>query len=413
MKRRAKDSEGKRIPGLCYLLPVFLLLGWPVAGAQVFSRVEVVIRTDADVETGAERMSEYLPLLAGKRVALVTNHTSLIGKTHLVDTLRSLSVNVVKVFAPEHGFRGQADAGEKVSSSVDKRTGASLVSLYGSHKKPTPEQLKEVDIVVFDIQDVGVRFYTYISTMSYVMEACAEQQIPFVVLDRPNPNGHYTDGPVLEPAFASFLGLHPVPLVHGMTVGEYAQMVNGEGWLKDKLICRLTVIPCTGWKHREYYQITVPPSPNLTTMNAIYLYPSLGLFEGTTASVGRGTARPFEKVGYPGFKEGKYTFTPQSGPGSKKPLYEGQECRGFDLEGFGENFVRDSKMLYLFWLLNLYNGSDNTSAFFTSGFDKHAGTDQLRKQIIAGKTEEEIRQSWQPALKSYREMRKKYLIYEE
>lgn len=380
---------------------------------QIFSRVEVINRTDQDVELGAEQLSTYLPKLEGKRVAIVANHTSLINKRHLVDTLRSRKVNIVKVFAPEHGFRGAGDAGEKIASGKDEKTGLPVVSLYGDNKKPTAAQLTGVDIVVYDIQDVGARFYTYISTLSYVMEACAEQKIPVLVLDRPNPNGHYIDGPVLDPKFSSFVGMHPVPIVHGMTVGEYAQMVNGEGWLKGKIKCDLTVIPCKGWAHKEYYEITVPPSPNLKNMNAIYLYPSLCLFEGTLVSVGRGTPNPFEMIGFPGGKEGKHRFTPKSGPGSKQPMYENQECRGFDLQGFGENFVRDSKMIYLFWIMNLYKTAPDQSKFFNNFFDKLAGTDALRLQIIAGKSEEEIRASWQPGLKKFAEMRKKYLLYAE
>jgi uncharacterized protein YbbC (DUF1343 family) len=392
---------------------ILSIIHFSFAGCQIFSRVEVINRTDADVDLGAEQMSMYLPMLTGKRVAIVANHTSLVNKKHLVDTLRSRSVNVVKVFAPEHGFRGAGDAGEKIASGKDEKTGLPVVSLYGDNKKPTAAQLAGIDIVVFDIQDVGARFYTYISTLSYVMEACAEQKIPVLVLDRPNPNGHYIDGPILESAFSSFVGLHPVPIVHGMTVGEYATMVNGEGWLKNKIQCDLKVISCKGWAHKEYYEVTVPPSPNLKTMNAIYLYPSLCLFEGTIVSMGRGTPSPFELIGFPGSKEGKFTFTPKSGPGSKHPLYENQECRGFDLQGFGDNFVRDSKMIYLYWVINLYKTAPDQSKFFNNFFDKLAGTDKLRKQIIEGKTEEEIRASWQPGLRKYAEMRKKYLLYAE
>ena len=380
---------------------------------QIFSRVEVIIKTDSDVELGAERMNEYMPILKGKRVALVANHTSLIGNTHLVDTLRSLKVNIVKVFAPEHGFRGAADAGEKVKSTKDAKTGLPLISLYGDNKKPKPEQLADVDVVIFDIQDVGARFYTYISTLSLVMEACAEKDIQLIVLDRPNPNGHYTDGPVLDSAFSSFVGMHPVPVVHGMSVGEYAKMVNGEGWLKGKLKCKLQVISCKGWQHNQYYQLTVPPSPNLQTMNAIYLYPSLCFFEGTIVSIGRGTPKPFEMIGFPECTQGNFSFTPKSGPGSKSPPYENKECKGFDLSGFGENFLRDTKSIYLFWLQNLYESSGKNPKYFNDFFDKLAGTDKLRKQILEGKTEVEIRKSWEPGLNTYRQIRKKYLLYPE
>jgi len=370
-----------------------------------------VTKTDADVELGAERTTEYIALLKGKKVGVVANHTSLIGNTHVVDTLRSMKINVVKVFAPEHGFRGSADAGEKVNSTVDEKTGLPLVSLYGKNKKPSAEMLANIDVIVFDIQDVGARFYTYISTMTYVMEACAELGIPVVIFDRPNPNGHYVDGPILEPAYSSFVGLHPVPVVHGMTVGEYAQMVNGEGWLKGGIKCKLSIIACKGWSRKEYYQLTVPPSPNLQTMNSIYLYPSLCFFEGTLVSVGRGTSSPFEVIGYPNCPEGNFSFTPKSGPGSKSPQYENKECRGFDLRHFGDNFVRDTGMLYLYWLQSLSSIESKNPAFFTSFFDKLAGTDTLRKQLLAGVSEADIRKSWAPGLSQFRQMRKKYLLY--
>jgi uncharacterized protein YbbC (DUF1343 family) len=392
-------------------IAILLLSSTLLSTSQIVSRVEVVISTDDNVQLGAEQFEKYLSLLKGRKVALVANHTSMVGKSHLVDTLKGKGVQIMKVFAPEHGFRGAADAGEKVASTIDKKTGIPIVSLYGDNKKPSASQMQGVDVVVYDIQDVGARFYTYISTMSYVMEACAEAKIPFIVLDRPNPNGHFIDGPVLEPAFSSFVGMHQVPIAHGMTVGEYAQMVNGEGWLKNKLKCNLTVVPCIGWKHSQYYQISIPPSPNLTNMNAIYLYPTLCLFEGTVVSVGRGTDKPFQLIGYPGFKDGKFEFTPKSGAGSKQPMYENKICKGFDLSGFGENFVRDSKTLYLFWLINMYQTAENKTTFFNSFFDKLAGTDQLKKQIIAGKTEEEIKASWKPGLTKFKEIRKKYLLY--
>jgi uncharacterized protein YbbC (DUF1343 family) len=399
------------VPLIWIVLTVLFTIPIERVSAQIFSRVEVALKTDADVELGAERSSEYLPLLKGKRVGVVANHTSLIGKTHLVDTLRSMKVNVVRVFAPEHGFRGSADAGEKVNSSIDEKTKLPLVSLYGKNKKPSAEQLAGLDVIVFDIQDVGVRFYTYISTMSYVMEACAEAKIPVIVLDRPNPNGHYVDGPILKPEFSSFVGLHPVPVVHGLTVGEYAQMVNGEGWLKGEIKCNLTVVSCKGWQRNEYYQLTVPPSPNLQTMNSIYLYPSLCFFEGTIVSIGRGTPNPFEMIGYPNCPEGTYSFTPKSGPGSKSPMYENIECRGFDLRHFGDNFVRDTGMLYLYWISALSEAEKKNPAFFTSFFDKLAGTDDLRKQLLTGTSEANIRKSWAPGILQFKQMRKKYLIY--
>ncbi len=399
---------------LCLLFTMMLFFTHlSIVSSQIFSKVEVVIKTDKDVELGAEQLDLYLPLLKGKRVALVANHTSLIAEEHLVDVLISKKITITKVFAPEHGFRGSADAGEHVSSGKDEKTGLELISLYGSNKKPSAEQLKGVDVVVFDIQDVGARFYTYISTMSYVMEACGELKIPMIILDRPNPNGHYVDGPVLEPAFSSFVGLHPVPVVHGMTVGEYAQMVNGEGWLKNKVKCNLTVIPCKGWEHKNYYQLTVPPSPNLKTMNAIYLYPSLCFFEGTKVSVGRGTDAPFEIIGYPGCGIGSLVFIPKSGPGSKSPLYEGKECGGFNLRPFGENFVRDTGKLYMYWLQSLVEFEKYDPKFFNSFFDKLAGTDALRKQLLEGKKEDEIRKSWQPGLEKFKLVRARYLLYKD
>jgi uncharacterized protein YbbC (DUF1343 family) len=409
MKKQPEISKNAALVLLLLLIGGFNGFGI----TQIFSKVEVIIRNDSKVEVGAKRLEEYLPLIRGKKIALVANQTSLIGNVHLVDSLRNLKINILRVFAPEHGFRGEADAGEHVASAVDKKTGIPLVSLYGDNKKPTAAQLAGVEVVVFDIQDVGARFYTYISTLSYVMEACAELKIPVIVLDRPNPNGHFIDGPVLEPSFASFVGLHPVPIVHGMTIGEYAQMVNGEGWLKNKVKCKLTIIQCKGWAHNEYYQLPVPPSPNLGNMNAIYLYPSLCLFEGTIVSVGRGTSKPFQVIGYPGLKEGKFAFTPISGPGSKHPPYENKLCNGFDLSAFGENFIRDSKMIYLFWIISTYKSAEDKSKFFTPFFEKLAGTDKLRKQIITGDTEEEIRASWKPGLDAFRAIRKKYLLYHD
>lgn len=368
---------------------------------------------EKDVTLGVAKVKEWLPLVKNKSVALVANHTSLIGRTHLADTMLSLNVRLKKVFAPEHGFRGMADAGEKVLSSTDEKTGLPIISLYGANKKPSKEQLQDVQMVVFDIQDVGARFYTYISTMAYVMDACALLNIEFIVLDRPNPNGHYVDGPVLKPEFKSFVGLHPVPVVHGMTVGEYAKMINEERWLEGGEKCKLTVITCDNYTHDDFFEITVPPSPNLTTMASIYLYPSLCLFEGTVVSVGRGTERPFTMIGMPGFSLGEHTFVPKSGPGSKKPMYENKECRGFDLQFFGDSFIRNSGSLYLFWLKNFYNNAPNKEKFFNNFFDKLAGSDVLRKQIIEGKSEEEIRKSWQSDLNQFKTIRKKYLLYKD
>lgn len=368
--------------------------------------------THAQVKVGAARTSEYLPLLEGQRVALVANQTSRIGDTHLLDTLLAMGVDVRKVFAPEHGFRGNYSAGAHVASDTDLKTGVPLVSLYGSNKKPSREVLQDVDVLVFDIQDVGVRFYTYISTLHYIMEACAAQEKQLILLDRPNPNGHYVDGPVLESEHKSFVGMHPVPIVHGMTVGEYAQMINGEGWLPGSAKCDVTVVPVENWTHQTPYAPPVAPSPNLPTIESIYLYPSLALFEGTDVSIGRGTDKPFEVVGKPGFPEGAYTFTPRPIPGvADHPKHEGQKCSGFDLTGFCRDFLSTSGRLYLYWLQGFYQQSENKEEFFNSFFEKLAGTSELREQIKAGKTIAEIRKSWQPELGAYKQMRKKYLLY--
>ncbi len=368
---------------------------------------------NARIHVGAERTDQYIPLLRGKRIAVVTNQTGMIGPVHLVDSLVSIGMNVVKVFAPEHGFRGEADAGEHVADEQDKRTGLPVISLYGKNKKPSAVQLKDVDVVVFDIQDVGVRFFTYISTVHYVMEAVAEQHKKMIVLDRPNPNGFYVDGPLLDTAFESFVGMDPVPLVYGMTVGEYARMVNGEGWLKGGVKCDLTVIPCTGYDHTMYYELPIKPSPNLPNMAAVYLYPALGLFEGTIVSVGRGTDLPFQCIGYPGCTLGDYAFTPRSVPGAKNPPYLGKPCTGMDLSSFGEFYSRMQPRLNLEWLIGMYNASSDKGKFFNSFFDKLAGGSDLRKAIVAGRSEDEIRAGWQKDLDAFRVMRKPYLLYAE
>lgn len=370
-------------------------------------------RRDPSIVTGAERTALYLPLLKDKRVAVVTNQTGIIGDTHLVDSLLALHVKVVRVFAPEHGFRGTADAGEHVRDEKDKRTGLPVVSLYGNNKKPKPEQLKDVDVLVFDIQDVGVRFYTYISTLHYVMEAAAEAHKPLVVLDRPDPNGFYVDGPVLDTAYASFVGMDPVPLVYGMTMGEYARMLNGEKWLAHGVPCELTVVPCLGYDHGTYYELPIAPSPNLPTMAAVYLYPSLGLFEGTVVSVGRGTDRPFQCIGYPGCSIGSYGFTPRAMPGAKDPPYKDQPCTGIDLQEYGGFFTRLEPQVHLTWLIGSFQAAADKKAFFNSFFDRLAGGPQLRQQVMAGQDEEHIRASWAPALDAFKRTRAKYLLYDD
>ncbi|MCB9265332.1 MAG: DUF1343 domain-containing protein [Lewinellaceae bacterium] len=367
---------------------------------------------------GAARLDQYLPeLLKSEGVVLLVNQTSMVGPVHLVDTLLSLGVKAKKIFAPEHGFRGAADAGEKVRDGKDLQTGLPIISLYGSRKKPTAKDLEGIDVVVFDIQDVGARFYTYISSMHYVMEACAEQGVRFLVLDRPNPNGHYFDGPILQEGNQSFVGMHPVPVVHGMTVGEYARMINGEGWLSGGVQCELTVVPCSGYTHDTPYALPVAPSPNLPNMRSIYLYPSICFFEGTVASEGRGTSHQFQVYGHPDFPEeiGDYSFTPVSMPGARHPKLEGQLCHGFSLVDVPPDSIRTQARLNLGYLIDFYRSFPDKEHFFLENlfFDKLAGGPQLRRQIIEGKTEEEIRESWQEGLEAFREVRGKYLLYEE
>ena len=363
------------------------------------------------ITVGAERTSAYLPLLQGKKVALVVNPTSTIGNVHLLDSLLALRVNVKKVFAPEHGFRGDADAGEHVANGIDTKTGIPIVSLYGKNRKPSAEQMKDIDIVVFDIQDVGARFYTYISTMHYVMEACAAQGKEFLLLDRPNPCD-YVDGPVMQRPFSSFVGLDPIPLLHGCTIGELAQMINGEGWLETgKNSCRLTVITVKGWRHGQPYSLPVKPSPNLPNGQSIALYPSLCLFEATQVSVGRGTPFPFQVIGAPDKRYGNFTFTPQALPGfDKNPLHKDRACHGIDLRN-----VQPPKGFTLKYFLDFYERSGEKTAFFDrpQWFDLLMGNSQVRKDILAGKNEAEIKARWQAELDAYKSMRKAYLLYEE
>ncbi len=360
----------------------------------------------APLKMGAAQLELYLPELQGKRVGLIVNQTSMVGKTHLVDTLLSRGINVATIFAPEHGFRGEADAGAHVKDAKDTKTGLPIISLYGSNRKPTPEQMQQIDVLVFDIQDVGTRFYTYISTMHYAMEAAAENNKPIFILDRPNPNGNYVDGPVLDPALKSFVGMHPIPIVHGLTVGELAKMINGEKWLEGGRQANLTVIPVANYTHQTAYTLPVKPSPNLPNQQAILLYPSLCLFEGTTVSVGRGTDTPFQVIGSPYYTSKAFSFTPQSTPGATNPPHKGETCYGYDLTQ-----PADAQPFTLAFLLEMYQHSTQKDKFFNSFFEKLAGTPLLREQIIAGKTEAEIRASWEPALTNYKQMRKQYLLY--
>lgn len=359
-----------------------------------------------ELKTGAEKMDDYLNLLSGKRVALVVNQTSVINNTHLVDTLFSRGVQITKVMAPEHGFRGEAADGEIIDNSVDSRTGIPIVSIYGKTKKPSPEMLEDVDILIFDIQDVGVRFYTFITTMHYVMEAAAENNKQVIILDRPNPNGMYIDGPVKEDDIQGFVAKHPIPIVHGLTVAELAQMINGEGWLKNGVTCDLTIIKMDDWDHKSSYSLPISPSPNLPTDNSIALYPSLGLFEGSVVSVGRGTDFPFEVIGHPDYTKGNFSFTPQPNGGSKYPPMEGKECRG---QYFGDTQAKHE--LNLQYLLDYHAEIKDDTTFFRSYINLLAGTKKLKEQVEQGLTEAQIKASWQPGLEKYKAMRKQYLLY--
>lgn len=366
-----------------------------------------------EITSGALRTGRYVPLLKSKKVAVVANPSSVIGKTHLVDSLLSLQVQVVKIFSPEHGFRGNAEAGALIEEGKDRKTGLPVISLYGKHKKPTGKDLEGIDVVLFDLQDVGVRFYTYISTLTYVMETCAENNIPLIVLDRPDPNGFYVDGPVLEPGYSSFVGLHPVPVVYGMTIGEYARMVNGEKWLPNGAQCDLTVIGLKGYDHNMIVKLAVKPSPNLPDWEAVYLYPSLAFFEGTVVSVGRGTDYPFQVYGHPGLKTGSFSFTPRSIPGvSRHPKFEGDTCYGYNLTEFARGYKTNPRQLHLKWLIDSYRALSTGYHFFNDYFDKLAGTGLLKKQIEEGMRENDIRASWQNDLEKFKKIRRKYLIYE-
>ena len=478
------QRKGIAIKASIALLVVLLLPSWSCSGrnvqkasipttpeSPVHGQYDSGYRQQAEILTGAEQFALYLPLLQGKRVGVVANHTSVIGQrylskcsnalpcadmaafltsippkktdaasaagkdsasqtrfhaflqplpgtadsslyVHLVDMLLDSGIRLQKVFSPEHGFRGQAEAGAKVNSQIDSKTGLPLVSLYGNHKKPTPEDLQDIDILLFDLQDVGLRFYTYISTLHYVMEACAEAGIPVIVLDRPNPHAAYTDGPVLDTACCrSFVGMHPVPVVYGMTIGEYARMIQGEHWLKNGIDCDLSVIPMEHYSRRTEYAFPVAPSPNLRSMKAIYAYPSLCFFEGTPVSLGRGTWQPFECFGFPGSPVGDYAFTPEPIKGlSENPPCKGQECRGFRIpdsiiEKIPEKICWD-------YLIEMYAVYPEKKKFFTAFFSKLAGTTRLADAVCEGMEEEELRASWQKELEDFEKIRQKYLLYD-
>ena len=380
-----------------WVLSIFLL-GLSTCEAQ---------KTKAWASVGAEQLDELLPILKDKRVGLVVNNTSLVGKTHLADTLVALKVQVKRIFGPEHGFRGDAADGEHVKDEIDSKTGLPVVSLYGKNYKATADQVKDLDILIFDIQDVGARFYTYISTMHYLMETCAENNKQLIILDRPNPNGSYVDGPIMQPGLKSFVGMHPIPITHGMTVGEFAQMINGEGWLAGGKKCNLSVIKMKNWKHEDDYSLPVRPSPNLPNDQAIRLYPSICLFEGTVISLGRGTPMPFQILGNPELKDMTFTFTPVPIKGvSIEPPLKDKLCYGMDLRS-----ITPSRKVDLQFLLLFYQKYPDKEKFFTAYFDKLAGTTQLKQQIKDGLTEEQIRASWKPGLDAFMTKRKNYLLY--
>lgn len=397
--------------------------------SQNSESVTVETKVTNQISTGAENTSEYLNLLKAKKVGIVTNQTGIIRYEHLtttyvqdpkvksqakfitteisiVDFLLGKEINIQKIFAPEHGFRGTADAGEQVIDGKDTKTGLPIISLYGDNKKPKPEQLAGIDVMIFDLQDVGARFYTYISSLHYIMEACAENNIQLIVFDRPNPNGSIVDGPILEKEFTSFVGMHPIPLLHGMTIGEYAQMINGEKWLKNGIQCNLKVIPCLNYKREMTYSLPVKPSPNLPNDQAINLYASLCLFEGTNVSVGRGTEKQFQIYGSPLLPKSDFSFTPVPNFGAKDPVYNGKICYGEDL-----TTIQKVDKLELKWLIKAYSSTSDKSKFFNSFFTKLAGTKKLQEQIETGVSESEIRKSWKKGLLDFKEMRSEYLLY--
>ena len=421
----------RNLQSMRYLLStIFLFLFFSSCAQQQNKKVETPKKEEPKtIKTGADQTSKYLPLLKNKNIAVVANQTSLIYKkthsswlvdpetndkffhktyhtyNHIIDSLINLNINIQKVFAPEHGFRGKADAGEAIADGKDIKTGIPIISLYGKNKKPSQEQLNGIDLVVFDIQDVGARFYTYISTLHYVMEACAEARIPVIVLDRPNPNGHYIDGPVLEPEHKSFVGMHPVPVVYGMTIGEYGQMINGEKWLTNGIQCDLTVIPLENYMHKSLYSLPIKPSPNLPNDTSINLYPSLCFFEGTNISAGRGTDKQFQIYGSPFLKKTSFSFTPQANEGAKYPKYKGEECFGEDLSSY--EYLNS---LNLSWLIKAYKQSPKKD-FFNAFFTKLAGTQKLQQQIEQELSEEEIKTSWKEGLENFKKVRKQYLLY--
>jgi uncharacterized protein YbbC (DUF1343 family) len=403
---------------------MFLRITLLVLAAFLFSaavrKQPIVSSNKKEIQTGAEQTDKYLPYIKGKRIAILGNQTTVIGRKHLVDSLRSLGFTIVKVFGPEHGFRGNASAGVRVQDEVDSATGIPVISLYGAKRKPSKEDLADVDVFIYDVQDVGCRFYTNINTLASIMEACAENNTPLLILDRPNPNGYFVDGPVLDTSLRSGIGRFPIPITHGMTVGEFAQMINGQGWLPNKLHCHIIVIPVANYNHDMSYTLPVKPSPNLNTQQSILLYPSTCLFEGTALNHGRGTYYPFTVLGAPSLK-GKYSFsfTPISIPGmSETPLYMNEVCYGLDLRNYDVSILRKTKRINLQWMKELYKAFPDKEKFFDykqskeiGNIDFRTGDKRLKQQIIDDVPDAEIYQSWEPALSNYKKMRKQYLLY--
>lgn len=399
------------------LLPILFLtmvMSCTTPVDQTKVAASMVEQTATEVIPAAERLALYLPMLKGKRVGLVVNQTSMVEDQHLVDTLKLMGIDIQKIFAPEHGFRGSADAGEHVMDELDSNTGAPVISLYGKKKGPAAEDMDGLDILVFDIQDVGVRFYTYISTLHYVMQASADHNVPLIILDRPNPNAHYVDGPIMEDKYKSFVGMHPVPTVYGMTIGEYGQMINGELWLHEGAQCELTVIPCKNYNHSTYYNLPIKPSPNLPNIQSIFLYPSLCLFEGTHVSVGRGTDMQFQMYGHPNWDDAPSQITIKSKPGAKYPKHENKTIGYQSLQHRTKGSLHQEEgidMSYLVQMYQILKKQDEPFFLDNNFFEKLAGTDQIRKQLEAGKSAEEISASWKSGVEDFKKVRSKYLIY--
>lgn len=393
----------------------FLLLSLSCAGQPSPQKNTAGTAKSASIITGAARMDQYLPLLKGRRAALLVNQTATIDGVNLVDTLLKRGVRIIKIFSPEHGFRGKADAGEKVGNSTDPATGIPIISLYGSHHKPTPQELQDVDVMVYDIQDVGTRFYTYINSMQHFMEAAAENHKPFIILDRPNPNGFYVDGPVLDKKFRSGVGQQAIPIVYGMTIGEYARMLIGEHWLNNpQLQPDLTIIPCLHYTHKSLYRLPVKPSPNLPDMTSVYLYPSLCFFEGTACSVGHGTDTPFQLFGHPDLPHNLFSFTPRSMAGAKNPPLLNRLCYGYRVAATpAEALQKTAGHVQLQWLMRAYRLYPDKEHFFNNFFNKLAGNDQLMQHIKQGWSEEKIRAAWKPGIEQFKKIRKKYLLYRD